>query len=535
MNDKIQIIKHYHEETKHHYSRPARALGFMDWKNQPLAFRRFIGAELILLSLQTRDDTPPYGDIFIRDKVKPCPISHETISKFMEYSLAISAWKQYGDAKWALRVNPSSGNLHPTEGYLILPGIEGINKLPGIYHYAPDVHGLEIRSEFSEKLWSSLPEGIFCVALTSIYWREAWKYGERAFRYCQHDCGHALMALDVAARMLGWSVELCPSIGDESISRILGLDRALEFREYEQESPELLAIVNLNPQNVKPTVNIPDHFINDVSLGTWYGVANPLSQEHHPWQIIDEAHQATLKPPTRTETFESGPVMDYALNYQEGFSAFQVIKKRRSAVDMDGQTSISKELFFRMLRRVGSSFQTLPWSPAVHLCLFVHRVDGVAPGLYMLVRDSNRVDVLKASMRRDFKWMKPQDSPEELMLYCLQEGDYRDISKSVSCGQDIARDGAFSLGMIALFDDPLNVKGPWFYKRLFWETGMIGQILYLEAEAGGISATGIGCFFDDAVHEILGLNGTQFQSLYHFTVGRAVVDDRLTTLPAYDR
>ena len=46
-------------------------------------------------------------------------------------------------------------------------------------------------------------------------------------------------------------------------------------------------------------------------------------------------------------------------------------------------------------------------------------------------------------------------------------------------------------------------------------------------------ATGIGCFFDDPVHEILGLDGHAFQSLYHFTVGRPVLDQRLTTLPAY--
>ena len=36
---------------------------------------------------------------------------------------------------------------------------------------------------------------------------------------------------------------------------------------------------------------------------------------------------------------------------------------------------------------------------------------------------------------------------------------------------------------------------------------MIGQVLYLEAEAAGIRATGIGCFFDDEMHALLGLRG----------------------------
>ena len=44
---------------------------------------------------------------------------------------------------------------------------------------------------------------------------------------------------------------------------------------------------------------------------------------------------------------------------------------------------------------------------------------------------------------------------------------------------------------------------------------MVGQVLYLEAEAQGARGTGIGCFFDDAVHDILGLKDNTYQSLYH--------------------
>ena len=103
----------------------------------------------------------------------------------------------------------------------------------------------------------------------------------------------------------------------------------------------------------------------------------------------------------------------------------------------------------------------------------------------------------------------------------------------ISCHQAIASDGCFSLGMIAEFEAPLRKHGPWFYPRLFWEAGMIGQVLYLEAEAAGIRSTGIGCYFDDPMHEVLGLQDQRYQDLYHFTVGGHVEDRRLTTLPAY--
>ncbi len=61
----------------------------------------------------------------------------------------------------------------------------------------------------------------------------------------------------------------------------------------------------------------------------------------------------------------------------------------------------------------------------------------------------------------------------------------------------------------------------------------MGQVLYLEAEAAGVRGTGIGCFFDDPVHEIVGIKGLAVQSLYHFTIGGAVEDVRLQTLLPY--
>jgi nitroreductase len=102
----------------------------------------------------------------------------------------------------------------------------------------------------------------------------------------------------------------------------------------------------------------------------------------------------------------------------------------------------------------------------------------------------------------------------------------------VSCHQDIAGSSAFSLGMLARFGEPVR-REPFRYRYLFWESGMIGQVLYLEAEAHGVRGTGIGCFFDDAVHQILGLETDRYQSLYHFTVGCPLEDARLTTYPPY--
>jgi hypothetical protein len=132
----------------------------------------------------------------------------------------------------------------------------------------------------------------------------------------------------------------------------------------------------------------------------------------------------------------------------------------------------------------------------------------------------------------EFDWLRPQGCPEHFQLFRLLAGDAKGIARTLSCHQDIAADSSFSLGMLAEFDACLNGK-PWVYRHLFWEAGIIGQILYLEAEAAEMRGTGIGCYFDDPVHELLGINDTSFQSMYHFTVGGALTDTRLQTLPPY--
>ncbi len=174
---------------------------------------------------------------------------------------------------------------------------------------------------------------------------------------------------------------------------------------------------------------------------------------------------------------------------------------------------------------------TLWWTPRIHLLLFVHRVDRVPPGLYMLGREREGLARLRRLVTRDFRW---EPVHEHLPLFCLDVGDCTSVARRVSCDQDIAADGFFSLGMIADFDASLSELSASFYRHLFWECGLIGQVLYLEAEAHGVRSTGIGCFYDDPVHGLLGLQGHGFQSLYHFTVGVPVEDARLSTRPGYE-
>jgi len=215
-------------------------------------------------------------------------------------------------------------------------------------------------------------------------------------------------------------------------------------------------------------------------------------------------------------------------------SAAQIIRQRRSLLACDGTTSIPAECFYRMLARtLPVPSDAIPWRPAIHFGLFVHRVEGIEPGLYAMARDPGKVETLKTAMHAHFAWEPPPGCPAELPLFLLERGDARALATQVSCRQEIAGDGAFSLGMLAEYQARLVAHGPSFYRRMFWEAGAVGQVLYLEAEAAGVRATGIGCFFDDPVHQVFGFRDLAFQSLYHFTIGGPVDDPRLTTLPPY--
>ena len=128
----------YHEQTKHQTHAYSRSLGRLDWSSQPDPFRHYKGAPLVLLSQLAKGpvEALTYDGIFSGDRMA-LPLDRETLSCFFFHSLALSAWKQSGQTKWALRVNPSSGNLHPTEAYVISGPISDLTEKPIIAHYDP--------------------------------------------------------------------------------------------------------------------------------------------------------------------------------------------------------------------------------------------------------------------------------------------------------------------------------------------------------------------------------------------------------------
>jgi len=509
--------REYHDATKHRFDRFARSAGRLDWATQPNPFRRYHGAPLLELPHE------PFGAGVVAGALPAtATLTLASIGELCRCAFGLSAWKSYGGSRWALRVNPSSGNLHPTEAYILWEG--------RIFHYAADAHALERRATFDgpEDRW---PATAILVGLTSIHWREAWKYGERAYRYCQHDLGHAIGTVRYASALLGWQAALLPW-SDADVASVMGVDRDEDFVGAERETPGcVIAVAPGDPWRDWP----PAPLVKAARRAIWQGTANVLSRGHVDWPIIDDVARATTyrggRAPGPGPRGGTSPT-DGA--WPAGQRRRDVIVRRRSALAFNPAAApLPGATFTAMLRRTrpGPSqvpWDTIDWQPMVHLVLFVHRVDGLVPGVYVFAREASAVAALQPAMRAEFLWERIEDD-----LFLLLPTDVTWVANRLSCDQDIASDGFFSLAMLSRFEPELAERGDWFYRRLFWECGLIGQVLYLEAEEAGARATGIGCFYDDPVHEALGLSGHAWQSLYHFAVGAPVEDTRLTTEPGY--
>src|ERR1700688_1189417 len=270
--------REYHESTKHSVESLRLAPHVLDWANMPDPFRHY--ERVPVLDLPAHPPIPESTALDVLHGVSgatPAGDGPTFLSQLLFYSAAISASKRVPSTgyRYALRVNPSSGNLHPTEFHFLTRGLKG--GPDGLYHYDPARHMAERRGrgDFAIELAGGSAPIVF--VLTSIVWREAWKYGERAYRYCLHDIGHAWQALALSARAIGCDSFAAGHFPDDEVAQFCRLP--------EDEWPML--IVELRGGSIP--VREPD-----ACETVWYGGhANQLSRERTAYTRINGIHGAT--------------------------------------------------------------------------------------------------------------------------------------------------------------------------------------------------------------------------------------------------
>jgi SagB-type dehydrogenase family enzyme len=538
VNPFAATIRAYHQRTKHKFATYAQGPDTLDWDTQPASFRHFeniTGIQLPNFTESLQDPTllaaltRPFA--ILCEAISPLPYTLNTLGALLQLALGITAWKSYGPDRWAVRANPSSGNLHPIEAYVFVRGLHGLPD--GIYHYRPDSHMLERRADIACES-DCIP--MLQIGLSSVMWREAWKYGERAFRYCQLDTGHAMGAISYAAQTLGWSLTEQKNITSEKLAQLLGVDRSADFPalrhpETELEEAEILLSVSFN--------NAATNSFQSITPVHWQGTASTI--DAHPlyrWPVIEEVALASRQNASRDNNASvlSTSYINVATEYNS-ISTANVILGRRSAQRFNANHEMPALDFINMLDALLPK-DSAPWNalsspPSINIMLFVHRVKSFKAGLYLLTRVPCLATQLDAKLSQQFLREPIDNLPAHLNLQFLTPiptGDLNRITRSLHCHQDIAANACFALGMLAEYDKPI-ADNPATYRDLHREAGLIGQVLYLQAEKVGLRGTGIGCFFDDPIHELLGLTDETFQTIYHFTVGLALDDTRIESIP----
>ena len=485
----------YHELTKHSAESLRRTQHYLDWTNMPNPFRHYEGVPI--LDLPADPPAPQISALEVLEGKTGNTMAGngaEFLSQLMFYSASISASKRVPSTgyTYALRVNPSSGNLHPTEFHFCARGLVGWPD--GLYHYRPSSHMAEQRAigDFGAKLINNSTPLIF--VLTSIAWREAWKYRDRAYRYCLHDIGHAWQALTLAARSIG-----CESFAHGHFSD----DRVAESCLLSADEWPMLIVGLHGP-------SIPVNKLDAIETVVFGGHPNRLSEVQEPYPLIERIHAATKLSTESTIPSLGQPKVsgrgEVSLppHLSKSHNFGDVVRTRRSALDFRGGCeSISFPQLATLLsttkERLFADFATARF---VHLYLYVHRVEGLGWGVYRY-------------------W------PEHGELEKIKAGDQRLVAAALSLGQDLAGNACVAFSMIGDFENAASIYGDRGYRYVHFEAGALGQRMYLAAEALGLGATGIGAFFDEEVNRYLSLAPELGQVVYHFAIGYPVADPRL--------
>jgi len=227
--------REYHQSTKNSAESLRRAPHVLDWANMPDPFRHYDSVPVLDLPADPPIPETPALDLLEGDvpdgvagdakrhsnwrATTPAANGPAFLSQLLFNSAAISSSKRILSTgyRYALSVNPSSGNLHPTEFHFFTRGLK--DWTDGLYHHHPSSHMAEQRAlgHLEMKLAGSSAPIVFVFA--GIAWREAWKCRDRAYRYCLYDIGHAWQALALAARAMGCDTFATGHFPDDEVAQ----------------------------------------------------------------------------------------------------------------------------------------------------------------------------------------------------------------------------------------------------------------------------------------------------------------------------
>jgi SagB-type dehydrogenase family enzyme len=261
----------YHELTKHSVASVRAGAHGLDWPNKPLPFKVYTSLEGIPLPT----DLPP-PDVSaleaIAGGVQPDParsVDLHLLSRLLYHANGIT--KLLRGAPF--RAAACTGALYHIELYVICHELPDLDA--GVYHYSAHDHALRLlrRGDYRAELGARAPA---VIALTSTWWRNAWKYQARAYRHSFWDSGTILANLLAVAAAQHLPTLLRLGFVDAMVNRVLDVDPSHEAA---------ICLVELGPGGSPPPA-APE--VGALDLPT-----RQLSAQQISYPEITAAHAAT--------------------------------------------------------------------------------------------------------------------------------------------------------------------------------------------------------------------------------------------------
>ena len=505
----IRAALEYHERTKHSEERLQRERFALDWPNQPLPFKIYEDLEPIPLvgeypsrSLSVFESIA--APVAPRGIGAPESIPDlSTLSRVLHLSAGITKRVRRPGGEHYFRAYSNTGALYHVDLYLATADLPGLPA--GVYHFGPHDFALrrlragDFRATVAEASGAN-PEILHApvvIASASTFWRNAWKYRERAWRHCFWDAGtlHANLLAVAGGEALAPHVVL--GYADRALEHLLGLDPAREgslalvplghVRGSVPAAPPAPALHLATRALSRAEVDYPAiriaHAASSLEDGAeaaaWRGAA-PLRAE--------PAARGTLVP------LRPIPAPSLAVDPLE-----RVIRRRGSTRAFDPQRSLAFEELSTALQAatcaIPADFLGPTSASLSDLYVIAHAVEGLAPGAYHLRRGEGSLELLK-------------------------EGTFRDQAGYLGLGQQLPADAAANVYCLADLTRVLARFGNRGYRAAQLEGGIIGGRLYLAAYALRFGATGL-TFFDDAVTEFLSPHAAGKAVLFLTALGHA--------------
>ena len=483
-NQDTEAARSYHEQTKHSVLSIRNDPHYLDFPNQPLAFK--IYSDLTPIPLP-QEMPPTRAPAFAATSMTDMHTENDRIpdvgilASLLHHSAGITKRMQYPDGEILFRAAACTGALYHIELYIVCGDVPGLNA--GVYHFGAhdfalrklrdgDYRSVLVRASGTEPAMSEAPVIIVC---TGTYWRNSWKYRARTYRHCFWDSGTILANLLAMASAHGLPARVAVGFADAPVNLLLGLDAQREV------SLTLVPLGRTPGSGAGPAPEAPL-----LHLST-----TPLSRTEVDFPVIRAMHEASSMAtsdeaaawnggtPEISAPGIAGPLTPLRLpaDSEAATVSMERVIKRRGSTRQFGHASISYEQFSALLhyatRGVPADFLQPEGAMLNQLYIIVNAVDGLASGAYVFHRDHGAVELLK-------------------------EGDFRGVAGFLGLQQALPADASVNIFFLADLEPILARYGNRGYRAAQLEAGIIGGRLYLAAYAQRLGASGL-TFFDDEV------------------------------------